>query len=71
MLTLIYMVDPKDAAAEKAWLKDMQIFPGTQNYHEWIANKAYIRFCVIVPPDAALAVKLRHPLQLQKQYRQR
>lgn len=71
MITLIYTVEPKDAPAEKAWLKEMRVFPGMENYNDWIANKMYVRFCVIVPPDTALAVKLRHPLQFQKDYKQR
>jgi hypothetical protein len=71
MITLIYIVKPEDAPAEKAWLKEMRVFPGTEVYHDWIAGKVYTRFCVIVPPDTALSVKLRHPLQFQKEYHQR
>ena len=71
MITLIYTINPEDATAEKEWLREMRVFPGTEQYHDWIANKMYIRFCVIVPPDTALAVKLRHPLQFQVEYKQR
>jgi hypothetical protein len=71
MITLVYTVDPKDAPAEKAWLNEMKVYPSYQDYFDWIGNKQYVRFCVIVPPDTALAVKLRHPLQLQKDYFQR
>lgn len=71
MLTLIYLIDPADATAEKTWLKEMQVFPGTEDYVDWTTSKQYVRFCVIVSPDAALAIKLRHPLQIQAEYRQR
>ena len=71
MITLIYTVEPKDAPAEKEWLRSIKVYPSYEDYTDWIQGKTYVRFCVIVPPDTALVIKLRHPLQLQQDYFQR
>jgi hypothetical protein len=71
MITLVYTVSPTEAAAEKAWLNEMKVYPSYGDYYDWIASKQLVRFCVIVPPDTALTIKLRHPLQLQQNYFQR
>ena len=67
----MYLIEPKDANAEKVWLHTMQVYPAIQDYYDWKQDKMYIRIGIIVAPDTALAVKLRHPLQFQAEYRQR
>ena len=64
----MYLIEPTDADAEKAWLHTMQVYPAIQDYYDWIQDKMYVRIGLIVAPDTALAVKLRHPLQFQGEY---
>ena len=71
MIKLMYLINPEDAISEKSWLNSMQVYPAMQNYSDWIVNKMYVRVGVIVSDDTALAIKLRHPLQFQADYRQR
>ena len=71
MIKLIYTVEPKDAPAEKEWLRSLKVYPTFENYSDWIQNKLYVRFGMIVAPDVALMIKLRHPLQFQADYKQR
>lgn len=71
MIKLMYLINPEDAISEKTWLNSMQVYPAMQNYSDWIVNKMYVRVGVIVSDDTALAIKLRHPLQFQADYRQR
>jgi hypothetical protein len=67
----MYLINPEDAIVEKQWLNSMQVYPAMQHYFDWIQNKMYERVGVIVSGDTALAIKLRHPLQFQVDYRQR
>ena len=71
MITLIYNVAPENAIKEKQWLYDMKIYPAISDYYDWISNTKVVRFGVIVAPDAAIPIKLRHPLQFQTTYKQR
>jgi hypothetical protein len=71
MIKLIYTVEPKEAPAEKEWLRSLKVYPTFENYTDWIQNKLYVRFGMIVAPDVALMIKLRHPLQFQSEYKQR
>ena len=71
MLKIIYTVEPKDAPAEKEWLRTLKVYPAEESYTDWIHNKLYVRFGMVVAPDVALMIKLRHPLQFQMQYKQR
>lgn len=71
MIKLMYLIKPEEAAVEKSWLNSMQVYPAMQSYFDWIANISYVRVGVIVSDDSALAIKLRHPLQFQADYRQR
>ncbi len=70
MITIIYQIAPEQKDSEIAWLKEQKIFPAVTNYYDWRENKAAIKIGVIVAPDAALAIKLRHKLDLQVSYRQ-
>lgn len=72
MITLIYTVEPEQQTAEIEWLKQMHVYPSFQKYYDWTkGNKLLARFAVIVTPDAALSIKLRHPLQFQADYKHR
>ena len=71
MITLVYLIKPEDSTIEKQWLNGMQIYPSMRPYIDWIENKMYTQVGVIVSADCALAIKLRHPLQLQADYLQR
>jgi len=72
MITLIYMVEPEKELAERAWLKELKIYPSTQKYYDPTHDyKLMTRFAAIVSPDAAVTIKLRHPLQFQGEYKPR
>jgi hypothetical protein len=71
MITIIYQINPEDQVKELEWLREQKIFPAVSSYHDWIANKPTIKIGVIVAPQAALAIKLRHKLDIQVNYKQR
>lgn len=71
MITIIYTVPVSHKAAELEWLREQKIFPSCQDWWDWDKNEQVIKFGMIVNPDAALAVKLRHKLDVQQDYRQR
>ena len=71
MITITYHVAPAEKDAEIAWLKEMKIFPSTRLMWNWALNNDRVYFGVIVSPDAALAIKLRHKLDTQNNYKQR
>ncbi len=71
MIKIMYVIKPEDAPAEKEWLYNMKIYPACRNYVDWVTGKSIVQFCMIVGPDAALSIKLRHPLQMQETYKQR
>ncbi len=71
MITLIYTVKLDAVDAEKEWLNDMKVYPSIQLAFDTSINQWVRRFGMIVSPDTATVIKLRHPLQLQKEYRQR
>ena len=71
MITLVYYVSPKEKDDELEWLRDQKIFPGVAEIWDWNTNLPMIKFGVIVSPEAALAIKLRHKLEIQTNYKQR
>ena len=71
MITLIYHVNPEEKQAELEWLREQKIFPGCEDYYDWIKQKQLVRFGVIVSTEQALSVKLRHKLDMQENYRQK
>jgi hypothetical protein len=71
MITLVYYVRPAEKNAELEWLRDQKIFPGVAEHWDWKTNLPMVKFGVIVSPDAALAIKLRHKLEVQADYKQR
>ncbi len=71
MITLIYTIDPDKRAEEMDWLNDQKVFPAIEEAWDWRANKPILKVGVIVSPETALSVKLRHKLEVQQEYRQR
>jgi hypothetical protein len=71
MIKIIYKITPEERETELEWLRDQKIFPSCQNSIDWITGKDIVHIGVIVSPDAALAIKLRHNLDSQTEYRQR
>ena len=70
MITLIYHIEKDDKDAELEWLREQKIFPGYEEYYDWAKQKLMARFGVIVSTEQALSVKLRHKLDMQKDYKQ-
>jgi hypothetical protein len=70
MITLIYLIKPEEIIAEKTWLSTLQVYPVMQPFYNLSQNTKHIKVGVIVSPDVALTIKLRHPLQFQAEYRQ-
>lgn len=71
MITIVYKIDPADRESERDWLREQKVYPTFTDRWDWNTGKAYTWVGVIVSPDAALSIKLRHKLDLQKEYRQR
>jgi len=71
MITLIYTVSKDEEADELEWLRDQKIFPSRQDVYDWVKGVTVVKFGAIVSPESALAIKLRHKLELQSDYRQR
>lgn len=71
MIKLVYHTTMEQEASELEWLREQKIFPAHQEGFDWKTGKAIIQFGVIVSPEQALAIKLRHKLDTQADYRQR
>jgi hypothetical protein len=71
MIKMIYTVDADKKAGELEWLREQKIFPAVEEDWDWRTSKKIAHFGVIVSPEAALTLKLRHKLDLQDDYRQR
>ena len=71
MITIIYHTEPEEKAKELDWLHEQKIFPACQDRYDWVTQKTIVMFGVIVSPEQALSVKLRHKLDLQMDYKQR
>jgi hypothetical protein len=67
----MYLIKTHEADSEKEWLNSMQVYPAMQTYINWVQDTIHVRVGVIVSEDTALAIKLRHPLQFQAEYRQK
>ena len=68
---MTYTVKAEEKEAEIQWLRDQKIFPGYSEFYDWKEHRNMIRFGVIVSPESALSIKLRHKLDTQDTYRQR
>lgn len=71
MITLIYYVTLAEKNAEIEWLRNQKIYPAIADHWDWKTNTQLVKFGAIVNPESALAIKLRHKLELQADYRQR
>ncbi len=71
MIKIIYTVAPEQKEEEIDWLKLQRVYPSMNDYYDWGRGKLFIQFGVIVSPEVAMAIKLRHKLDLQASYRQR
>lgn len=71
MITLIYTVDVEKRNEELEWLRDIKVFPAMEEAWDWRTNKPVIKVGVIVSPESALTIKLRHKLEMQVDYKQR
>jgi len=69
--SLIYSISPKDKDAELEWLRDQKIFPGCSDSYNWTTGEIWVKIGVIVTPTAAVAIKLRHKVDVQREYKQR
>ena len=71
MITIIYTLPIAQKADELDWLRGQKIFPSSQDCWDWDRDAAIVKFGMIVSPEAALAVKLRHKLDIQQPYKKR
>jgi hypothetical protein len=71
MITLVYFTPVAERDSELDWLREQKIFPACEPYWDWDTGVQMFKFGAIVSPEAALAIKLRHQLQFQKDYKQR
>ena len=71
MITLIYTVEHSNLDEELKWLHDQKIFPAVTRHMDWKKNAWVNKIGVIVSPEAALTIKLRHAILSQEDYRQR
>ena len=72
MIKIIYNVEEKDKDFEIQWLNSQHIYPAIIDWWNWLEDgKKYTKFGIIVNEEQALAVKLRHPLQFQTDYKRK
>ena len=71
MIKLVYFVNPEDEKSEVQWLREQKIFPAVAAHYDWIKATLMTKVGVVVSSDQALAIKLRHKIELQADYRQR
>ena len=68
---MIYTVALNEKQSEIEWLNNQKIYPGCTDYYDWSTGKHLIKFGVIVSPEAALSIKLRHKLDKQELFKQK
>ena len=66
MIQITYSVSLEQKDAELKWLRDQKIFPGYEEWWDWRRSVYVMKFGVIVSPEQALAIKLRHNLDTQE-----
>ena len=71
MIRIIYFIDAEDQKDEIEWLKSIRVYPAVEKSYDWDKHKYHVKIGMIVSPDVALLIKLRHPLKLQEHYTQR
>jgi len=71
MITIVYHTKLEDKADELEWLRNQKIFPAVLDSYDWVTQKTVAKFGLIVSPEQAMTVKLRHKLDVQVAYKQR
>jgi hypothetical protein len=71
MIRILYHVNPIERESELEWLRAQKIFPSHQEYFDWATQKLKIRIGLIVSPQQATLIKLRHSLDEQVTYKQK
>jgi hypothetical protein len=71
MLTISYTVKAAEKDAEVEWLREQKVYPSYQECYDFVTFAPMYRLAMIVNEEAALAIKLRHKIDIQKPYRQR
>lgn len=71
MIKMFYHVSLEERATELKWLHEQKVYPACQEIMDWKTGKSVVGIGMIVNPETALAIKLRHKLDLQTEYRQR
>lgn len=71
MIKLIYTVAKDKREEELEWLAEQKVFPSIQPAWDWKKEEEVLHFGMIVSPEAALSIKLRHNLTMQTTYKQR
>lgn len=71
MIKIIYLIKAEEKDTELQWLRLQKVYPSCANFIDRIKNIPMVAIGVIVGPEAALSIKLRHKLEMQVDYFQR
>lgn len=71
MIKLVYRVSHEQKEKEIEWLKLQKVYPAVSTHYDWVKMVSMINIGVIVSEETALAIKLRHKILIQDEYRQR
>jgi hypothetical protein len=66
MIQMIYTIRLDQKEEEVKWLRSQMIFPGVEDHYDWENGREVTKIAVIVPPDTAMWIKLRHTLDQQE-----
>ena len=66
MIQMIYTIRPDQKEEEVKWLRSQMIFPGVETQYDWEKGLEVTKIAVIVSPDVAMWIKLRHNLDQQE-----
>ena len=65
MIQMIYTIPPDQKETEVKWLREQRVYPGVENQYDWVNAREVTKIAVIVTPDMAMWIKLRHNLDHQ------
>ena len=71
MIKIVYTIATDKKTEEVQWLRDQKIYPSVTDSIDLNTYKPITYIGIIVSPEAALAVKLKHKLNLQIEYRRK
>jgi hypothetical protein len=71
MIKIIYDIEINEKEAEIAWLREQKVYPSCVAAFSNKTGALIYKIGVIVNTESALAIKLRHKLELQTEYKQR